>query len=360
MIAQVPETTLRSAVFTATPPWIASGRIPALDGLRALAVGLVLFSHVHVTQGFPTRRFMRATDRLGSVGVDVFFVLSGFLITSLLCRERARTERISLRAFYLRRVLRILPAYVCFLAFVAILAASARADVATRDWVAAGTYTMNFRPDPAWELGHIWSLSIEEHFYVLWPPLFALLPQRQAVVGLLVVLVLEPVARWAILIASPAYATAMELWTFTRLDSIAAGCLLALLSRTPAGFRRLDAAARRWPLALAALLLAVAGSILSGKLDVGISPSVIAVSIAVLVWAAVRHEPRYLEAPLIIAVGVGSYSLYLWQEIFLNPHRAEWWNAFPQNVVLTAVCAAISYRFVEKPFMQLKLQFARS
>jgi peptidoglycan/LPS O-acetylase OafA/YrhL len=342
------------------PPWLATGRIPALDGLRALAVGLVLLSHAHVAPGFPTRRFVRASDRLGSAGVDVFFVLSGFLITTLLCREYARTERISLRAFYARRVLRIVPAYVCFLLFVAVLAFSARADITTPDWVAAGTYTMNFRPAPAWELGHIWSLSIEEHFYVLWPPLFALLPRRYAVGALVGVLVLEPAIRWTILVASPTHATLTELWTFTRLDSIAAGCLLALLSRTPPGFRMLDRAARYWPVALAALSAAVAGSIASGKLDVGISPSVIAVAVAVLVWTAIRHEPRSLETPLIIMVGVGSYSLYLWQEIFLNPRRADWWNTFPQNLILTAVCAALSYRFVERPFMQMKRQLARS
>jgi len=336
------------------PAWTETGRIPALDGLRALAVGLVLFSHAHVTRGFPTHRFARLGDRLGSLGVDVFFVLSGFLITSLLCRELARSKRISLRAFYVRRLLRIVPAYACFLLLVAMLAASAQANITTGDWVAAGTYTMNFRSNPAWEVGHLWSLSIEEHFYLLWPPLFAFLPRRVAVAALVAVLALEPGVRWAILLAAPLAASHVELWTFTRLDSIAAGCLLALLSRTDPGVRQLDQAARYWPLALVALGAAVTGSLVSGKLDVGVTPSVIAVSIALLVWSAIRREPRFLASRAVVAIGVGSYSLYLWQEIFLNPRRGEWWNAFPQNLALTATCAALSYHLVEKPFLQLR------
>lgn len=341
-------------------PWLEGGRIPALDGLRAVAVLMVLFAHVQLTRGFPLKGFAQAVDRVGTIGVDVFFVLSGFLITSLLCRERDRSHRISLRAFYLRRVLRIVPAYLCFLLFVAVLAVTGHAEISRDDWVAAGTYTMNFRAHPAWEVGHIWSLSIEEHFYLLWPPLFAFLPRRAAIVGLSAVLLLEPLLRFAIILWSPAHAMETELWTFTRLDPIAAGCLLALLGRSASGFRSLDAASRLWPLAAALLVVALVGSLVSGKFDVGVAPSLISITLALLVWTAIRHEPRWLEAPVLIAIGIGSYSLYLWQEVFLNPRRADWWNQFPQNLLLVAVCAAISYRVVERPFIRLKQRRATS
>jgi peptidoglycan/LPS O-acetylase OafA/YrhL len=344
------------ALVAGTPSWLASGRIPGLDGLRALAVGLVIFAHLSLTQhgAGANGALAHVTVKLGPLGVDVFFVLSGFLITSLLCREQARTDRISLRAFYLRRVLRIVPAYVFFLLFVAVLAASARADVSRPDWVAAGTYTMNFRPRPAWEVGHIWSLSIEEHFYLLWPPILALLTRRAATWAVIGVLAIEPALRWWILLESPAHVELTELWTVTRLDSIAAGCLLALLSRNARGFRMLDAMARSWLLALGAVVLAVAGGLFSGKFSVGIAPTVTALAIAVLVWAAIRYEPRLLETRALVAIGLGSYSLYLWQQVFLNPRRGEWWNTFPQNLVLTGVCAAISYHFIELPFMKMK------
>jgi peptidoglycan/LPS O-acetylase OafA/YrhL len=338
----------------AAAPWLTSGRIPALDGLRAVAVLLVLFSHATLTRGFPSLGLASAFDRLGSAGVDVFFVLSGFLITSLLCRERERSRAISLRAFYLRRALRLLPAYLCFLVFVALLAVAGKADVTRGDWVAAGTYTMNFRAHPAWELGHIWSLSIEEHFYLLWPPVLALLPPRRAVGALAAVLLLEPLARIAVLVWSPSRVSESELWTFTRLDPLAAGCLLALLSRSPSGVRPLDAAARAWPAVLALLVAAMTGSMISGKFDVGVGPSLIAVTLALLVWAAIHHAPRWLQSPTMIAIGLGSYSLYLWQEVFLNPRRFEWWNRFPQNLLLAALFAVISYRVIERPFLRVK------
>jgi peptidoglycan/LPS O-acetylase OafA/YrhL len=326
--------------------------------MRAVAVSLVILSHVHLTRGFPDPsvgpRFTAATERLGTIGVDVFFVLSGFLITSLLCRERDRSGVISLRAFYWRRVLRIVPAYVCYLVFVAVLAAAGKATAHGSDWLAALTYTMNFQRNPAWELGHVWSLSIEEHFYVLWPPLFALLAARRGLIGLVVVLVVEPMLRWAFILTSPSFAPVMELWTFTRLDPIAAGCLLALVSRTAPGVQALDGAARFWPLALLAAVAAWVGSILSGKIDVGVAPTLLALALPVLVWAAIRREPRFLETRALIVIGIGSYSLYLWQEVFLNPRRVDWWTAFPQNLVLTALFAAISYRFVERPFLRLK------
>lgn len=335
-------------------PWLAGGRIPALDGLRAVAVLLVLVSHVQLTNGFPRLGLTRFVDRVGTVGVDVFFVLSGFLITSLLCRELERSQRISLRAFYVRRALRILPAYLTFLVFVGLLSMSGRAQVSRGDWLAAATYTMNFRDQPAWEVGHIWSLSIEEHFYLLWPPLFAFLPRRTAVVGLSSVLLVEPFLRAAVLLWSPARAIQVELWTFTRLDPIAAGCLLALLSRTPAGFAFLNRTTRFWPVALGTLGLALVGSLESGKFDVDLAPSMIALSLALLVWAAVQRAPRLLETPTFIAIGLGSYSLYLWQEVFLNPHRGEWWAAFPQNLVLVVLFAVFSYRVIERPFLRLK------
>lgn len=334
--------------------WLAGGRIPALDGLRAVGVLLVILSHLAVTHGFPAHSPKEILGRLGTVGVDVFFVLSGFLITSLLCRERDRSSRISLGAFYLRRVLRIVPAYLCFLVFVAALSFAGKAQIARGDWLAAATYTMNFRAHPAWEVGHFWSLSIEEHFYVLWPPLLALLPRRAAIVGLAGILLFEVVVRVAILSWSPALAIRTELWTFTRLDPIAAGCLLALLSRSPAGFRSLEVVVRRWPLAAALVVAAVAGGMLSGKFAVGAAPTLTALGLAALLWSAIRNAPRWLETKLLVTIGVGSYSLYLWQQVFLNPGPVEWWNRFPQNLVFTAMFAAISYFLIEQPFLRIK------
>jgi peptidoglycan/LPS O-acetylase OafA/YrhL len=330
------------------PPWLAAGRIPGLDGLRAVAVGFVLLAHASQTHGFPGPHC-----RVAAIGVDVFFVLSGFLITTLLVRERDRTGRVSLTGFYGRRAIRILPAFVAFLSALGIMASAGWVAVAPADWLAAGTFTMNFRPHPSWAVAHLWSLSIEEHFYLAWPLTFAVLSPRTAGRLLVGLLIAAPAARWVILFVRPDLAPLTDLWTPTRLDGIAAGCLLALVARTPAGLQWLDALARRWPLAFAAVGLAVAGR-LSGKLSVGVSPSVIALGLAVLVWAAARRAPWWLELTPVVWVGALSYSLYLWQQPFLMPDGEHWWQTLPVNLGFAVATAAGCHYLIERPFLRLR------
>src|SRR5262249_42759412 len=158
-----------------------------------------------------------------------------------------------------------------------------------------------------------------------------------------------PLIRWAVLLWWPEWSTITEPWTFTRLDTIAAGCLLALLSRFSDGLRWLDGLAKWWPLFLASLAAGLAAAMAYGKVSVGVTPTVTALTIPVLVWAAARRAPRWLEHPVAITIGIGSYSLYLWQQPFLNPHSPGWWAAFPQNLLLAGLCAFASYRLIEQP-----------
>jgi peptidoglycan/LPS O-acetylase OafA/YrhL len=292
--------------------------------------------------------------RIGPIGVDVFFVLSGLLITTLLCRERDRKGKVSLRGFYWRRSLRIVPAFAALLLFVAALQLAGAISVSGRDWLAALTYTMNFRPHSAWELGHLWSLSIEEHFYLAWPLLFVCLPPRWALRGLAAILVAGPVLRWAVLLWWPQGSSMLDVWTPTRLDAIAVGCLTALLARTPGGAGRLNALSRWWPLALIAVVGSLAGALHSGKFANGVAPTVTALSFGVLIWAAATRAPRWLESRPLVTVGIGSYSLYLWQQPFLNPRAELWWTAFPQNLVLACLAALLSYRLIERPLLRLR------
>src|SRR3974390_1560780 len=160
-------------------------RIPTLDGWRALAIAAVAIHHIG--RGFYTNEDAYASDltRYGAFGVDIFFGLSGLLITKLLLDEwRNRPDRSSengsfdLRGFYIRRAFRILPPYLAFL-FVCTLAGLWRSS-----WEAAGCllFFRNYVPDHlvGESTQHLWSLAVEEHFYLLWPGLLFLLKPRRA------------------------------------------------------------------------------------------------------------------------------------------------------------------------------------
>lgn len=336
------------------PVWLDHGRIPALDGLRGIAILFVLLAHGSQTHGFPLPFLSHFATIFGSLGVQTFFALSGFLITLLMQRELQRTGDLNLKGFYWRRVLRIFPAYISYLLAVAAFQYLGVADLTRADWIGAITYTVNFFSNPSWEIGHSWSLSIEEHFYLLWPAAVILLPPHGKVRALVGTLLTCFTLRWVVLLLLPGWTKLAETWTFTRLDSIAVGCLLALLVQHPLWRTRLDQVARYWPLVLGILGLSLAAGHFSTKIDLGFVYSISSISLGLLVWSAVQWNPAWLNNRLLSAIGIGSYSLYLWQQLFLNPQLEAWWTMFPTNIVLACLTAWISYRYIESPFLRLK------
>jgi peptidoglycan/LPS O-acetylase OafA/YrhL len=342
-------------------PWPRTGRIPSLDGLRAVAVALVLFAHVHQTAGFPRVRFFDAVGSHAAIGVEIFFVISGFLITTLMLRELGRDNAVNISAFYQRRVLRIVPAYACLLVVIAIIDGRGLVHLRRADWLAALTYTVNFLSHPNWNIGHAWSLSIEEHFYLIWPLVLAwggIAFARRAALGAIAFCL---AMRWVVLLFAPRFTAEAELWTFTRLDAIAFGCLLAVVVCDPVWrqrLRRLCSSNRIIGLAALALVGSLCLSTLSAKFSVGIAYTANSALIALLLWSAVERPGsqvgRWLNHPAVAFVGVGSYSLYLWQQIFLNRTSHAFACAFPQNLLFACAAAWVSYRFIERPFLSLK------
>src|ERR1700733_3368995 len=151
-----------------------SKRLPSLDGLRAVAISFVLLGHASHTALFPQawKSVLARLPALGHFGVELFFVISGFVITHSLANEERDNDTVSLRAFYVRRVLRILPPVAAYLLFVFVLQAAGAIDLDRVEWVAALTFTRNFCAGH-WITGHLWSLAVEEQFYLLWPFMFA-------------------------------------------------------------------------------------------------------------------------------------------------------------------------------------------
>jgi len=226
------------------------------------------------------------------------------------------------------------------------------------------TYTMNFVQRPAWELGHLWSLSIEEHFYLIWPLVFAI---SAAAAGRAAAYCIATsfIGRWVILIFFADYAWLADICTFTRLDTIAFGCLLALSVQHQEPRRWIDRITMlpAFPLVASLLLLVSMPALaVSTKLSVGFGYSLRAALLTAILWGCLRRAPAtsvtWLDHRWLQAIGIRSYSLYLWQQLFLNPHQTSMLTSFPLNVLLSICAAMASYHFIESPFLVLKSKFA--
>lgn len=163
------------------------GRIPSLDGLRGISILMVLLGHLAGTRGFPLSAAAGNRTAVAAIGVHVFFVISGFLITGLLLAELAATDRIRLSRFYFRRTLRIFPPYYALIASLVLAQALGFLSLAPGDVLHALTYTSNYDAGRSWSIGHTWSLGVEEQFYLLWPACLVLLGARRALVAAVVV-----------------------------------------------------------------------------------------------------------------------------------------------------------------------------
>jgi len=347
-------------------------RLPCLDGLRCLSVLLVLISHSTDVRHPAWLDTIAKWIPPGTTGVQAFFVLSGFLITFLLLKEKLKHGNVSLKLFYVRRALRILPAYVAFLIVIGIIAAFAPLEISGSSWFALITYLVNFMEVPK-IADHVWSLSVEEQFYLLWPFLFWFFlvksdQPRKAFYVLLIPVILGPVCRH-LGAGGPHSVLFGEHSFFTHFDSLAYGCLLAFAF----GFRAQVVESlmenKKWAVFIGALLLILIPHVLivGGKLQVLTDPfasSLSALGIALLVGFVLFH-PRFfavswLDWKPVALVGVWSYSIYLWQQIYCSPPESYGFNGvprffvFPYWLVPVFATAIASYYLVEKPFLRIK------
>lgn len=339
-------------------PAHASSRIPSLDGLRAISIALVVVGHTF--NGIYPGRLPRLSEPLrlvfgnAALGVSVFFVISGFLITRLLLNEQRRTGTVGLRAFYLRRFWRLFPAAYTYIAFVGACGAVGLLTVTRHDMVAAFGYLWDYLPGTSWALTHLWSLSLEEQFYLLWPGALLLLGPRSTRLAVALV-VLAPLARVATALATPG--VQIDTLLHTRMDILMFGCLAALLFDHPAVL----ALRQRWtarvaPFALAFLAATPFLTIRFGGVYLYVVGHTLeGISITLLLLWAVDHPStfvgRILNSRPLAAIGVASYSIYLWQTFFLDsmsPLRLS----IPAKLACIAVAASASYFCIERPFLR--------
>jgi len=334
-------------------------RIPSLDGLRAVSIGMVVLSHLAGTRGFPANAGVVNILALGELGVRVFFVISGFLITNLLLDEWNRRGTVSLSRFYFRRTFRILPPYYVLVAAVATAAVLQLIQLAPGDLPHAITYTSNYYPQRSWWIGHTWSLAVEEQFYLLWPAVLLLAGPSGGFGVAAAVVLISPFVRLAMWQLAPSPYGGIGHGFETVADSLAMGCLLAGL----ANWLMAQVWYRRFLESSAFLLVPLAVLAASALHEhprpyFFVSFTVMNLGAALCVhWAVTYHTSRvgrFLNAPPIAFVGVISYSIYLWQQLFLNRYSTSVVATFPLNIVLVAVSALASFYIVERPSLRMR------
>jgi peptidoglycan/LPS O-acetylase OafA/YrhL len=298
------------------------------------------------------------------LGVDIFFVLSGFLITGIINDEIDRTGTINLKRFFIRRALRLTPALWLLLcaAIVLIMIGSSNHSAAAWSVVYAATYLMNWCRalgwGNGWALAHTWSLAIEEQFYLVWPFLllrFATFGHRLKLTSLLLFIAIG----WRVyLINSGASSERIYNGFDTHADSLVIGSMLSM-ARLPERFERLVVMAT--PLTITSLLIILftlpyqtMTALLVGY------PLVAMLSVALIISA---RQPGWfrnvLSIPVLVYCGKISYGIYLWHYLLIS----AWNTRLPENLaffsaLLSVGVAIISYELVEKRFVKLKDKWA--
>jgi peptidoglycan/LPS O-acetylase OafA/YrhL len=327
---------------------IVAGYRPWLDGLRAIAVTMVVVQHT--LGAIPLE--------LGSVGVGLFFGLSGYLITSILLQEQERRGHVILMNFYVRRAARLVPALLLVVAVCDALFILQDYRSPLKGSIAALTYTSNYVqivwPGSVHAYGPTWSLAIEEHFYLLWPISLLAILQRKGARTALAVTLAACVASliWRTVLALlDAPTDLLALGTFERADALLYGCAAAIALQL--GWRP-----SRWMLALGAVGIGISPvlfrhedypTLILGSAFIGMASAALVVGMD---YAAPRSVRRWLSLRPLVMIGVLSYGIYLWHGPLMRivqnfAETGRDWRALA--AVMTVAIAAASHRWLELP-----------
>jgi peptidoglycan/LPS O-acetylase OafA/YrhL len=342
---------------------IQGSHFPSLDGFRGIAIIMVVFFHLHLSwNDFYVRIFN------GALGVQIFFVLSGFLITTLCIKEKVVTQNISLRNFYLRRSLRIFPVAYLFIFVLIILNLVFKFNINYMSILGAALYLMNLayfgKYSSESKTGHFWSLAVEEQFYLVFP--FILKKNFRAyLTALLAIIFLLP-----LLICLQHFYNGLNNDVITKLthylikfQGITVGCLFSVL-------------VFKYPfivnnkMKVAANILAIVLILwihCEGYFSLKMAFSNLLISFLVGHIIITNLAPandfifKALNTKFIKTVGVLSYSIYIWQQLFTyHDDRFPFFiNKFPFNIVSLVIVSWLSYYFYERYFLRLKSKLSK-
>ena len=334
--------------------------------MRALAIALVILSHRLMQPGMaPGIAKVGALVQPGVIGVRLFFIISGFLITTLLLAELESTQTIALGRFYLRRTLRLLPPLLVLVAALVVLDRAGLITLHRGDLLYTLTYTSNFHLGRSWYVGHAWTLAIEEQFYLAWPALLLLLRPWRARRAALFALAIGPLVKLTLYVLTPPAARdgiASTFWGVS--DTLVAGCALALLRPQLHAMPRYRALIAS-PLFIAvAPLVAVACWSAGGHWRLAIATQLVSVLLFTMCLDRVITLPgaattRVLDFAPIAWLGRVSYGIYLWQQLFTAPDVRDRWQSLaltsgPASYAAILAAAVLSFYLVERPSLRLR------
>jgi peptidoglycan/LPS O-acetylase OafA/YrhL len=340
------------------------GPIPSLDGIRAIAVAMVFLAHNDLENVIP-----------GGLGVTVFFVLSGYLISTLMRIEYAAHHSLDYRGFYLRRFLRLMPPLVCVVVLVGMLAAF---DAVDGEFSASGLLAVLFYYGNYFVIAHdfnglpagvgvVWSLAVEEHYYLLYPPLAAVLLRygRAGLSAAALLALCALVLCWRFWLASHgASAAHLTMATDARVDAILVGCVMALwrnpwLDPRPAADTRRDALVIAGCAAVLLLTLVYRDEFFRLTVRYSLQSAAVAPLIYLAVARSTRWPFRWLNAKPLVYLGTISYTVYLSHHVILLLVAKHWpalgWlGATSVAIALTLAVAEPIRRYVERPCARLR------
>jgi len=341
---------------------ISDSRIPSLDGLRAISIIIVVISHISYSHLKVDKFYLT-----GNLGVRIFFAISGFLITSILLKEYRDSGRINLKKFYFRRTFRIFPAYFFFLGLMFFYLFFLNAPSLPTIFYSFTYLTDYFFTAVPVELKHTWSLAVEEKFYLIFPVILVLIGLAHYKRFLILILIVTPVFR-----ILTQYSTADDkllsiAWNFhTNMDVLATGCLLALCrAELHQKDYYLKILKSYFTPVILILIIIFLGVISETHFDAFYLFGITIINLSIVLcidWLIVnRQSPagRLLNLSPLKFIGVLSYSIYLWQELFTFYSESMPWTYFPYNIILLSVFSLFSYYFVEKRFLNLRQELEK-
>jgi peptidoglycan/LPS O-acetylase OafA/YrhL len=344
-----------------------AGHIRGFDGLRAISIILVIITHLGIYHDLPEHHFIRV--RMwplfsGGTGVNIFFTLSGFLITRLLILEKLRTGSIDLKRFYVRRFIRLTPPFILFMVINIVLVLFGFFKITAFGMLVSFFYLYNFIPTTLYNghLGHTWSLAVEEQFYLFWPLIMNFLSRKiiyyiafsliiiSAVVLIFISDIEIPGTRTGIKLADAFHGSRLFI---PAVGPIMIGSVFALfherMSILPPKLIWCAPILYLFPLWSPISIIEIAPIIQS--FGVGL----------ILIWIVVHPQAPFisvLEWSPLAYIGRISYGIYLYHVIFMGMGRgAGLIPVFPWNVLISILFAVVSYEFMERRILRLKDRF---